>query len=128
MKIKKLLFFSFIYNLLFVVILNAQYLIRFGMEKDFTAQLMYSIIFSVSYFFMPLLCFFLTWLMLNKLFGQKNKTNGFRLLLLLTPLSVYVVTKIIVDDSTFSLIAACTAFLSICLLFYMYRKEGIFTD
>lgn len=128
MKIKKLLFFSFIYNLLFVVILNAQYLIRFGMEKDFTAQLMYSIIFSVSYFFMPLLCFFLTWLMLNKLFGQKNKTNGFRLLLLLTTLSVYVVTKIIVDDSTFSLIAACTAFLSICLLFYMYRKEGIFTD
>lgn len=128
MKIKKLLFFSLIYNLLFVVILNAQYLIRFGMEKDFTAQLMYSIIFSVSYFFMPLLCFFLTWLMLNKLFGQKNKTNGFRLLLLLTTLSVYVVTKIIVDDSTFSLIAACTAFLSICLLFYMYRKEGIFTD
>lgn len=128
MKIKKLLFFSFIYNLLFVVILNAQYLIRFGMEKDFTAQLMYSIIFSVSYFFIPLLCFFLTWLMLNKLFGQKNKTNGFRLLLLLTTLSVYVVTKIIVDDSTFSLIAACTAFLSICLLFYMYRKEGIFTD
>lgn len=128
MKIKKLLFFSFIYNLLFVVILNAQYLIRFGMEKDFTAQLMYSIIFSVSYFFMPLLCFFLTWLILNKLFGQKNKTNGFRLLLLLTTLSVYVVTKIIVDDSTFSLIAAFTAFLSICLLFYMYRKEGIFTD
>lgn len=128
MKIKKLLFFSFIYNLLFVVILNAQYLIRFGMEKDFTAQLMYSIIFSVSYFFIPLLCFFLTWLMLNKLFGQKNKTNGFRLLLLLTTLSVYVVTKIIVDDSTFSLIAAFTAFLSICLLFYMYRKEGIFTD
>lgn len=131
MKINKILFFSFIYNLLFVGILNAQHLIRFGIQKDFTSQLMYSIIFSVSYFFIPLLCFISTWFIINKLFIQndnKKTTKGFILLLLFTTASIYIVTKMIVSDPIFLLITVSTAFLSVCLFFFMYREEGIFTD
>lgn len=129
--LKKIIFFMIIYNIIFVLILNLQFIYRFNTQDDFFTMLMYSSILSIGYSIIPLVCFIFSWFILNNLFVRKNQANSalkLAIFLLITIISTYTLIELIVGDPIFTLIAISTTLLTLFLFIYTYRKKGIFAN
>lgn len=128
--LKKFGLFMIIYNVIFVLILNLQFIYRFNTQDDFITMLMYSSILSINYSIIPFICFIFSWFISNNLFVRKNLANSTLKLVifsLITVISTYTLIELIVGDPIFTLIAISTILLTLCLFIYTYRKKGVFT-
>lgn len=126
--LKKFIFFIITYNVVFVLILNFQYINRFNRENDFFSLLMYSSIFSITFSIIPLICFSFSWFISNKFLIQKLKLNSVLnsvTILLITVILTYMCIEIMVNDSILSLITVISTILTLFLFFYIYRKHGL---
>lgn len=124
----KFLFFIVVYNLIFIFILNAQYIIRFNIQDDLSSMLMYSSILSISYSIIPFGCFILSWFISKTITTKKEKTSVLKsaILLLFTVISTYTLIELIVGDAIFTLITISAIILTLLLFFFTYRKIGVF--
>ena len=130
-KLKKFIFFIITYNVIFVLILNLQYIYRFNGEYDFFSSLMYSSILSITFSIIPLVCFIFSWFISNKLLFRKLRTNSAlhsATILLITVISTYVFIELMVHDSILSLLTVISTILTLVLFFYIYRKDGSFKN
>lgn len=127
--LKKFVFFIITFNVIFLSILNLQYIYRFGMEDDNFSSFWYSSILPISFSIIPLVCFSISWF-ISKFLIQKLKINsilGSATILLITVILTYMFTEIMVHDSIWSFITVISTILTLFLFFYIYRKDGSFT-
>lgn len=127
--LKKFIFFVITYNVMFVLILNLQYIYRFNGEFDLSS-LMYSSIISITFSIIPLVCFSFSWFISNKFLAQKLQINSVlnsAIILLITVILTYMFIEIMVHDSILSLIMVIGTTFTLFLFFYIYRKDGSFT-
>ena len=125
--LKKLIFFIITYNIVFILILNLQYIYRFNKVDDITSSIMYASIFSLYFTIIPLACFCISWFISYKFLIHNLQINSVLcpvLILLFTVILSYMFTEIMVHDSFISLITVISTFLTLSLLFYIYRKDG----
>lgn len=122
--VKKVIFFITTYNVIFIFILNLQYIFRFNKQDDFITMFMYSSIISIGYSIVPLICFILSWFILKSITIPLKKIGlKLAILLLITVISTYTLIELIVDDSIFTLITISTTTLTLFLFFITYRKS-----
>jgi hypothetical protein len=118
--LKKFIFFIIIYNLIFILILNLQYIYRFGMEENFLSSFIYSSILPFVFSFLPFSCFAFSFLILNKFFKQdlliKSVLTG-----LITVILSFTFMEIITHNHIFSLLTVISTVLTLLLFFYRYR-------
>lgn len=128
-KLKRFLFFIITYNLIFILILNLQYIVRFNKYDDFFSQIMYSSIISIGYSILPLVCFIFSWFILKGVTIRRKINSGLKsaILLLITVFSTYTLIELIVADPIFTLITIITIILTLFLFFFKYRKSCILT-
>ena len=127
--LKKFLFFIITYNLIFVLILNSQYIVRFNKQDDFFTMFMYSSILSIGYSIIPLVCFIFSWFTSKSITIQKiNSVLKLAILFLITIISTYMLIELIVGDPIFTLITISAIILSLFLFFFKYRKTCILTN
>ena len=129
-KLKKFIFFIITYNVIFILILNLQYIYRFGMKDNIVASLMFSSILSLYFSIIPLVCFCFSWifykLLLKKL--QISSVLKSALLLSITFTLTYIFIEILQQDRILSVIMVSSTILALILFFYRYRKNGDFTN
>lgn len=128
--LKKFLFFIITYNLIFILILNLQYIVRFNKPDDFLSMLMYSSIISIGYSLVPLVCFTFGWF-ISKIFSISKRINsGLKsaILPLITVITTYTLIELIVSDPIFTLITITATILTLFLFFFKYRKTCILTN
>ncbi len=128
--ITKFLFFIVIYNLIFIFILNTQYIIRFDKPTDLSSMLFYSSIPSIASSIIPLGCFILSWFILKAILTKKEQNLFLKstLLFLFTVISTYILIEIIVGDPIFNIITISAVSLTLVLFFFTYRKKGFFNS
>ena len=126
--LKKFIFFIMTYNVIFILILNFQYIYRFGMKEDIVASLMYSSILSLYYSIIPLGCFCFSWivyrLLLKKL--QISAVLKSALLLLITITLTYLFIEILQQDHILSIIMVSSTIITLILFSIYIRKKEIF--
>lgn len=126
--LKKFIFFIVTYNVLFILILNLQYMYRFNREFDLS-MLMYSSIASINFCIIPLVCFSVSWI-ISKYLIQKLQISSLLnpvIILLITVIPTYMFIELKVNDSIWSLIMVSSTILTLFLFFYIYRKDVHFT-
>ena len=127
--LKKFIFFIITFNVIFLSILNLQYIYRFGMKDDYFSSFWYSSIGPISTSIIPLAGFSLSWF-ISKFLIHKLKNNlilGSSPILLLTIILTYMFTEIVFHNSIWSLITVISTILTLFLFFYIYRIDGSFT-
>lgn len=123
--LKKFIFFLITYNLIFIFILNLQYILRFNKHDDFFTMLIYSSSISIGYSIVPLVCFIFGWFISNSI-SISSKINSVlksAILILITVISTYTLIELIVGDSIFTLVTITTILLTLFLFFFKYRKR-----
>ena len=123
--LKKFIFFLITYNLIFIFILNLQYILRFNKHDDFFTMLIYSSSISIGYSIVPLVCFIFGWFISNSI-SISSKINSVlksAILILITGISTYTLIELIVRDSIFTLVTITTILLTLFLFFFKYRKR-----
>lgn len=123
--LKKFIFFLITYNLIFIFILNLQYILRFNKHDDFFTMLIYSSSISIGYSIVPLVCFIFGWFISNSI-SISSKINSVlksAILILITVISTYTLIELIVGDSIFTLVTTTTILLTLFLFFFKYRKR-----
>ena len=123
--LKKFIFFLITYNLIFIFILNLQYILRFNKHDDFFTMLIYSSSISIGYSIVPLVCFIFGWFISNSI-SISSKINSVlksAILILITVISTYTLIELIVRDSIFTLVTITTILLTLFLFFFKYRKR-----
>ena len=68
--LKKFTFFIITYNVIFILMLNIQYIYRFNGSNDLIAKIMYSSILSIYFSIIPLVCFVFSWIVYKFLFKK----------------------------------------------------------
>lgn len=127
--LKMFIFFTITYNIVFVLILNLQYVLRFDREFDL-ATLMYSLIFSIHFCLIPLVCVSFSWFISNKLLFRKSQINPVlnrATFLLMTIILIFIIIEIMGHVWIVSLLIVSSTILTLFLLFYVYRKDEVFT-
>jgi hypothetical protein len=123
--LKKFIFFIISFNLIFILILNSQYIYRFGMEKNFSTSFIYSSILPFVFSFIPFACFAFSLLISNKFF-KRNLLLKSVLISLITVILSFVFMEIITYNHIFSLITVISTVLTLLLFFYRYRQNYCF--
>jgi hypothetical protein len=128
--LKKFTFFIITYNVIFILMLNIQYIYRFNGSNDLIAKIMYSSILSIYFSIIPLVCFVFSWVVYKFLFKKLQISSLFKsaLLLLITVTLTYLSIKIIEQDPFLSVIMVSSTILTLILFFYIYRNNGDFTN
>lgn len=127
--LKKPLFFIITYNIIFIFILNLQYIVRFNKQDSFAAMLMYSSFLSISYSIIPVACFIFSWF-ISKSITTQNTSSVLKsmTLLLMTVISTYTPMELIVGEPIFTSITISTIMLTLLLFFFKYRKTSILSN
>ncbi|CAM3321317.1 hypothetical protein FITA111629_15600 [Filibacter tadaridae] len=121
-KIKNILSFFLIYLVIFILILNLQYVYRFDSDSDFFTLLMYSSIFSITFSMIPLFFFGVSWFILNILSTKALHIKSIlkpALIFLITVISTYTFMEIMYNDSFLSIITTISTVLTLISLFYI---------
>lgn len=128
--LKKFTFFIITYNVIFILMLNIQYIYRFNGSNDLIAKIMYSSILSIYFSIIPLVCFVFSWIVYKFLFKKLQISSLLKsaLLLLITVTLTYLSIKIIEQDPFLSVIMVSSTILTLILFFYIYRNNGDFTN
>lgn len=120
------MFFIITYNIIFILILNLQYIYRFSGNSDFFATLMYSSIFSITFSIIPLLSFSFSWLISKILYIKILHIKSILkpvIIFLITVISTYTLMEIMYDDTFLSLITTISTILTLISLFYINLKS-----
>ena len=128
--LKKFTFFIITYNVIFILMLNIQYIYRFNGSNDLIADIMYSSILSIYFSIIPSVCFGFSWIVYKLLFKKLQISSVLKsaLLLLITVTLTYIFIKIIEQDPILSVIMVSSTILTLILFFYIYRNNGDFTN
>lgn len=120
-----MILFITIYNLLFIFILNLQYIIRFNKPDDFSSALMFSSIMSISLSIIPFGCFiiscFINKFMIRKLKIHPVLKSALQSLLIVFP--TYIIVEIVYNDPFATLIMLDSTTLTLILLYFMNKPR-----
>ena len=124
--IKKIIFFTIIYNVIFLLILNLQYTYRFGAEDESTSSFIYSSILPVFLSHIPIVCFIFSLLFSKLLLTEVlhlNSSLNSAFTLISTLIFSFLFMEIRVDDFLFSFCMVISILLTFVFLFIFYRKD-----
>lgn len=124
-ELKKILFFIITYNLIFILILNSQYMYRFNASDNMVANITYSAIMSMYFSIIPLICLCFSSTLI-RLISRKSKINPVlksAIFLMVTVILTFILIRIMSQDPVLTLITIVSTTLTLLLFLFRYRKS-----
>lgn len=126
--LKKIALFIVTYNVLFILMINIQFLYRFDGDAHLVAAVMYSSILSFYFSIVPLVCFGFSWIVYKLWFKKLRMDSVVKsvLFLLMTVMLTYISIERIEQDRILSIIMVSSTILTLSL--FIYRNHAAFSN